>query len=406
MCVFERNISTQNSQYEKKYTLASFFRAHWDDYLSNPKYPVKDHQRYAVQAIMKCRTAELGKDVYKCKDCGDTVDLFFSCKNRFCPTCSWRDTLNWAETLHSQLLNVPHRHVVMTLPHQLNILIRRNPKFFYQILMKESATLLKDYLRKRYDVEIGVVSVLHTYGERKNFHVHVHMIVSWGGIDMKNNSLKSIPISDKIDYLRLKESFRSRIIKRLDLTYYKDDLQHNFNDEQEYKAFKAQLLEKKWIIHLEPPMNMPEQIIRYIGRYSKRACLSEYKITDISGEYISFRYKDYKEKTAEGKAVEKILRLHYRDFFPLLLQHVPLSRFRIVRYYGVYNARTKTPKAYTEKPAHEEKEELTSFINNREECRVCSGSMELIDTIIKPGSVLWFINQRKYRRKIKEKFAA
>lgn len=406
MCVTERNITTQNSQFEKKFTLASFFRAHWDDYLSSSKYPVKDHQRYAVQAIMKCRTAELGKDVYKCKDCGDKVDVFFSCKNRFCPTCSWRDTLNWAETLHSQLLNVPHRHVVMTLPHQLNSLIRRNPKFFYQILMKESATLLKDYLKKLYNVEIGVVSVLHTYGERKNLHVHVHMIVSWGGIDIKNNSLKHIPISDKIDYLKLKESFRSRIINCLDLAYNKDDLQHNFNDEQEYKAFKAQLLEKKWIIHLEPPMNIPEQIIRYIGRYSKRACLSEYKITDISGEYISFRYKDYKEKTAEGKAIEKILRLHYRDFFPLLLQHVPLPHFRLVRYYGVYNARTKIPKSYTEKPAYREREELTPFIDNRKECRICSGSMEHVKTIIKLGSVLWFINQKKYRRKIKEKFAA
>jgi hypothetical protein len=406
MCVSERNISTQNSQYEKKYTLASFFRAHWNEYLSNPKYPVKDHQRYAVQAIMKCRTAELGQDVYKCKDCGDTVDLYFSCKNRFCPTCSWSDTLKWAETLHSQLLNVPHRHVVMTLPHQLNSLIRRNPKFFYQTLLKESSTLLRDYIRKLYNVDIGVVSVLHTYGEQKKLHVHVHMIVSWGGIDMKNNRLKSIPISDRIDYLKLKEIFRSRIIRCIDLAYYKGNLRHDFNEEQEFIDFKDKLVEKKWIIHLEPPMNIPEQIIRYIGRYSKRACLSEYKITDISGPHISFRYKDYKEKTAEGKPTEKILKLHYNDFFPLLLQHVPLTNFRLVRYYGVYNARNKTPKTFTEKPKYKEKEILTPFIDNRKECRICSGNMEHIKTIVRPGSILWFIQQRKYRQKLKEKYAA
>jgi hypothetical protein len=405
MCL-SSNISINHTPYKKKYTLASFFRSYWDDYLSNPKFIVTKEQRYAVQAIMKCRTSELGKDVYKCKDCGDKVDLYFSCKNRFCPTCSWSDTLHWAKTLHTQLLNVPHRHVVMTLPHQLNSLIRRNPKFFYQILMKESATLLKDYIKKVYDVEIGVVSVLHTYGERKNLHLHVHMIVSWGGIDMKKDRLKRIPLSDRIDYLKLKENFRSRIIMRMESSYYKDELNHDFKNEQGYIDFREQLVEKKWIIHLEPPMNMPEQIIRYIGRYSKRACLSEYKITEISGPYISFRYKDYKEKTAEGKPTEKIERLHYYDFFPLLLQHVPLSNFRIVRYYGVYNTRTKTPKVYTEKPAYTEREELSAFIDNRKVCRICSGNMDHIQTIVRPGSVLWFINQRKYRQRLKEKNAA
>jgi hypothetical protein len=83
-----------------------------------------------------------------------------------------------------------------------------------------------------------------------------------------------------------------------------------------------------------------------------------------------------------------------------------LSNFRIVRYYGVYNTRTKTPKVYTEKPAYTEREELSSFIDNRKECRICSGNMEHIQTIVRPGSVLWFINQRKYRQRLKEKNAA
>lgn len=404
MCLTKHKISSEKSSYEKKYSLASFFRSHWDDYLAKPKYPLKDEQRHAVKAIMKCRTAELGKDVYQCNDCGEKVNVYFSCKNRFCPSCSWSDTMKWAKTLHSQLLNVPHRHVVMTLPHSLNPLIRRNSIFFYQALLKESSTLLRNYMKRRYNVNIGVVSVLHTYGEKKNLHVHVHMIVSWGGVDMKENKLKSIPINDHVDYDKLKEGFRSIIIRCIDTAYTKKTLIHSFSTENTYADFRDKLMKTPWIINLEPPMNMPEEIIRYIGRYSKRACLSEYKITDISGPYISFRYKDYKDKNANGKPIEKIMKLHYEEFFPLLLQHVSKPHFRLVRYFGIYNTRTKTPTEYIKKPEYKEKGSLHPFIDNRKQCSCCSGSMKHIETVIKPGSILWFINQRKHRQKHNEFF--
>jgi len=93
-------------------------------------------------------------------------------------------------------------------------------------------------------------------------------------------------------------------------------------------------------------MELPAQVVRYIGRYSKRACLSEYKITKMEGEMISFRYKDNKAKDGNNKPIEKELKLHYRDFFPRLLQHVPLPYFRLVRYYGLYSNRATIPQEY------------------------------------------------------------
>jgi hypothetical protein len=106
-------------------------------------------------------------------------------------------------------------------------------------------------------------------------------------------------------------------------------------------------------------MDTPEKVIRYVGRYSKRACLSEYKITDIEGEYISFRYKDNRDRDENKKPKEKILRLHYRDFFPRLLQHVPPRYFRIVRYYGLYSNHGNIPQEYINND--EETEEKTSI---------------------------------------------
>ena len=122
---------TDKKSFEKKFSLASFFNQHWGKYILHHQHPITTVQYKAVNAIIKCRTAALGKDVYTCNDCGQNVEVFHSCKNRFCPNCSWADTLKWSRNVYNHLLNVPHRHVVMTLPHSLNHLIRRNNHFFF-----------------------------------------------------------------------------------------------------------------------------------------------------------------------------------------------------------------------------------------------------------------------------------
>ena len=397
---------TDKKSFEKKYSLAAFFNQHWDKYTLHPQYPITPVQYKAVNAIRKCRTEALGKDIYTCNDCGQTVEVFHSCKNRFCPNCSWADTVKWSRTVYNHLLNVSHRHVVMTLPHSLNHLIRRNKQFFFHAILGVASNLMKDFIKTKYQVQPGVISVLHTFGEKKNLHLHVHMIVSWGGIEKEKNILKPIPISDRVDYLKLKELFREGIIKAINKAYKNDVLDHSFENALEYKQFIASLLITPWILHLEPPMNLPEQVIRYIGRYSKRACLSEYKITSIEGEFISFKYKDYKQKDNEGKYTERIMRLHYRDFFPLLLQHVPLTNFRLVRYYGIYATKSKILKEFKNKAAYSETAADNQPLDPTKICSSCSGKMTLTLSQSEKGSVLWFIQNRKSKKIRKQKIAA
>ena len=106
-------------------------------------------------------------------------------------------------------------------------------------------------------------------------------------------------------------------------------------------------------------MENPLAVIRYIGRYSKRACLSEYKITKMEGEYIAFEYKDYKNLDFKGKPIVKELELHYSKFFPLLFQHVPFPNFRLVRYYGFYATASRIEEQYLFNPEEQELEDTT-----------------------------------------------
>lgn len=363
--------------YKKQYRLADFFGQWWDAYTKNPKELITPEQYKAVNAIRVCRTAALGVDIYACPDCGELTQVYHSCKNRFCPTCSWQDTVKWADKLKSQMMDIPHRHVVMTLPHQLNQLIKDNDKHLLNILMRVTADTFKDWIGHKFNIKPGIISVLHTYGETKNYHPHVHMIISWGGIHQKTGGLKPIK-EDFVNYKFLQHKFRCKFEDELIMMHDNNELKHDFSTREDFLRFIKKINKTGWVLHLEPPMDIPAQVVRYIGRYSKRACLSEYKITKIEGEKISFRYKDYKTLDENKKPIEKELELHYSDFFPRLLQHVPLKYFRLVRYYGMYANRARIPEEYLSKPDDQDvpqeqiKEKETEISPGNENQYVCT----------------------------------
>ena len=352
MCNNTQHRDPKSWHSERKYRLADFFDQWWDVYKQSPKEPITPEQYKAVNAMRICRTAALGIDYYACPDCGEITKVYHSCKNRFCPTCSWQDTLKWADRIKNQMMDIPHRHVVMTLPHQLNEMIKLNKGELLSVLMRAGADTLKDWIGHRYNIKPGIISVLHTFGETKGYHVHVHMIVSWGGLDKQTSALKPIE-GEYVNYNFLKKKFRCKFEDEIIAMFDNGTLQHRFPSREKFLQFIKQMNTKKWIIHFEPPMDIPTKVVRYIGRYSKRACLSEYKITKMEGENIAFKYKDNKIKDINNKPIERELELNYRDFFPRLLQHVPPKYFRVVRYYGMYSNRASIPDEYLYKEENE-----------------------------------------------------
>lgn len=154
---------------EKRYRLADFFDSHWKSYIQSPTEFITPEQFKAVAAMRACRTEALGVDYYVCQECGEISYVYHSCKNRFCPTCSWKDTMDWAERMKNQMLNIPHRHVVFTVPHSLNNLIKDNKSPLLNILFKAAADSIKDWMMHKYKLNPGIINVLHTFGEKKIF---------------------------------------------------------------------------------------------------------------------------------------------------------------------------------------------------------------------------------------------
>jgi hypothetical protein len=374
MCDIDTSISAATV---KKYRLAEYFESNWEAYISNPHVFVTSEQFKAVNSIMVCRTAVLGVDEYVCTGCGEVIEIYHNCRNRFCPTCSWNDTRVWAAKIKEQLMNIPHRHVVFTLPHGFHPLAKSNGKELLNILLRTASDTLKDWAEHKHQIKIGIISVLHTAGETKDYHLHVHMIVSWGGISNETKELITIK-GNYVNYKFLQEKFRIKFEDELVSLYDNGRLEHKFKDRSELLIFLRRINMKNWHIHLEPPMPTAEAVIRYIGRYSKRACISENKITEIAEEYISFRHKDYKTIGLDNKPVERVLKLHYKDFFPRLLQHVPFKNFRLVRYYGLYSNKGSIPEEYITKEAEADEEQYEW--ENPFVCNICEKKREYIQT--------------------------
>jgi hypothetical protein len=145
---------------------------------------VSHEQARVLRAIAQCRTAALGGHIEACEACGTERICYNSCRNRHCPKCQGRARAKWLAAEQTLLLPVPYFHVVFTLPHLLNPLIRVNQRALYNLLFQTAAQTLRAFARdpKHLGAELGITAVLHTWGQTLTEHVHVHCVVTGGGL--------------------------------------------------------------------------------------------------------------------------------------------------------------------------------------------------------------------------------
>jgi hypothetical protein len=163
--------------------IADVLREGFSDY--NETYgPLQPDQYKVANAIMACRTAALGGHIDKCDQCSHERISYNSCRNRHCPKCQALARAQWVELRMRDLLPVPYFHAVFTLPAQLNAFALRNKKVFYGIFFEAVSETLQTFAhdQKYLGGEIGVISILHTWGQNLLDHPHIHCVVPGGGL--------------------------------------------------------------------------------------------------------------------------------------------------------------------------------------------------------------------------------
>lgn len=324
----------------KKFTIKDVLKDHFRTYLKDPKRTLylEDKHFEAVNKIRTCQSKKIGYFVFVCTDCGECKLVFRSCKHRFCPTCGIADTYKWADQTLSRLINIKHHHITMTLPKALRELSKMNGDIIHNILFQSSALVLKQWFEHRHQLRPGIVSVLHTSGADLKYHPHVHMIVSAGGQDLNTGEFRTLKNKFLVKQRYLGTQLKLKVGKALIDAYDKGDLKmySKIKDRIGFKKWFRGISQKHWIVSIQDPLDDVEQIVKYVGRYTKRACISEYKIESVDENNVYLRYNDYKNTPRGQKPKQAVIRFTKTEFLDQLLQHVPNKRYRMVRYYGQY----------------------------------------------------------------------
>jgi len=140
-----------------------------------PRYVVDAFERYLI-----CGDFSRGFIRCHCDDCGHDVLVAFSCKQRgLCPSCGARRMANEAAVITDRVLpSAPVRQWVLSLPRELSGLAATKPDVLTalgRIFVEEIARTTKRVASVA-DSETGSLSFPQRFGSSLNLHVHFHVV--------------------------------------------------------------------------------------------------------------------------------------------------------------------------------------------------------------------------------------
>jgi len=289
-----------------------------------------------MSAIELCRTAELGGHVEGCRSCGTIRIAYNSCRNRHCPKCQGQASREWLAARQGELLPAAYFHVVFTLPAQIAPIAFQNKAVVYTILFKAAAETLRTIAAdpKHLGAEIGLVAILHSWGQNLHYHPHIHCIVPGGGLSPDGTRWISCRPGFFLPVRVLSRLFRRLFLEQLRAAYEVGKLGF-FGDIAklaEPAAFRRRLAEVrrlKWVVYAKPPFGGPEQVLAYLGRYTHRVAIANSRLISMADGQVKFRWKDYRHR---GKA--KLMTLDANEFIRRFLLHTLPDGFHRIRHYG------------------------------------------------------------------------
>jgi len=333
-------------------TVADIFREHGPSY--RDRFPATARHSAVMRHIESCRTSALGGHEYVCDSCGHTVMLWNSCRDRHCPTCQKRETAEWLESRLQRLLPTHYFHPVFTIPHELNALVLSNRKTCFDILFKAASETLKEIARdgKHLGAEVGFTAVLHTWSRTLGLHVHLHCVVTGGGLSPDGSRW----IASREDFFLpvrvLSKVFRGKFLDYLARAYREGDLAFKggsspLADRREFRRLKDRLYRKKWHVYVKPPIAGREAAFKYLAGYTHRVAISDSRIVRVDPDgttgRVTFTYRDPKDGDRT-----KVMALDAHEFIRRCLLHVLPRQYTRIRHYGLRapsNVNTKLERA-------------------------------------------------------------
>ena len=213
----------------------------------------------------------------------------------------------------------------------------QNKEQVYDIFFRTTSETLQTIAAgpKHLGTEIGFFSVLHTWGSALTHHPHLHIVVAGGGLSPDGTRW----ISCRSNYFFLPVKVLSRLFRRLFLqalqqAFDAGNLQffsalEPLRTPQAFRRYLAPLWSAEWVVYTKAPFDGPQQVLRYVARYTHRVAISNDRLLDIEDGRVSFSWKDYRDNNQR-----KTMTLAAREFIRRFLIHVLPKGFQRIRHYG------------------------------------------------------------------------
>jgi len=293
-------------------------------------------QRRVLTDIEKCRTAALGGHLDQCTTCGYEHPSYNSCRSRHCPKCQALAQERWIEAQRARMLDVPHFHVVFTLPSELRPLAAFARRVVFRALFRVAAKTLAAFARTRLKARVGATLVLHTWTRKLEWHPHVHALVTGGGLSFDGRQWNAAHRAFLFPVVAMSKVFRAKMIASLRREYHRGrfDGFDDFQDPEGFSRLVRALAKLSWHLYAKPSFARGTYVLDYLGRYTHRVGISNSRLLAVSPHAVTFRTK--------GAATTTLTPLTLLRRF---VQHILPDRFHKIRHVGLYAARRRLHQA-------------------------------------------------------------
>jgi hypothetical protein len=231
----------------------------------------------------------------------------------------------------AELLPVEYFHVVFTLPDTFNALALANRRVVYGVLFDAVARTLLEVAAnpKHLGARIGFIGILHTWGQNLSLHPHVHCVVPGGGLSPDGSKWVACRAGFFLPVRVLSRVFRGKFVDLLKRARSSGKLSGG-DDDRAFDRLLDASVKHDWVVYAKPPFGGPEQVLKYLARYTHRIAISNRRLVSTDDRTVTFNWKDY-----AGGNRSRTMTLDGGEFLRRFLLHAVPPGFMRIRHFGL-----------------------------------------------------------------------
>jgi hypothetical protein len=183
-----------------------------------------------------------------------------------------------------------------------------------------AASVINRWIQAHYQVTPIILVIPHTFGRRLNFHPHLHILVSAGGLNKRENRWVHFR---EIDKYTLMFWWRFAVVQ-----YLAKVLGPEAEDVDVFDGVLDYQSKRPWNIHIKR-FSSKWHFLRYAARYLRRPPIAEDRFISMTDQHVEYWANDLKLKAWVR------IKVSVEEFLGLLIQHVPDRYAHNIRYFGL-----------------------------------------------------------------------